>query len=89
MCLIIGWDESFLSLRKKLAKSLINNPFYVHELRETRRSRGQENELPSHEHWSVLVFARRWTSKLWDTSSKTKYPQYHCMQKQGLHLLLL
>ena len=34
------WDESFLSFRKKLAKSLIDNPFYVRELRETRRSRG-------------------------------------------------
>ena len=27
-------------------------------------------------HW--LVFTQHWTGKLWDTSSKTKYPQYHC-----------
>ena len=72
------WDESFLSFRKKLAKSLIDNPFYVRELRETRRSRGRENEVPSHEHRSAPVFARRWTGESWDTSSKTKYPQYHC-----------
>ena len=72
------WDESFLSFRKKLAKSLIDNPFYVCELRETRRSRSRENELPSHEHRSAPVFACCWTGESWDTSSKTKYPQYHC-----------
>ena len=73
------WEESFLSFRKKLAKSLINNPYYVRELRKTRRSRGQENELPSHEHQSAPVFVWHWTGELWDgTSSKTKYPQYDC-----------
>ena len=72
------WDESFLSFRKKLAKSLINNPYYVHKMRETRRSRSGEQEDLGYEHHTARVFAKHWTGELWDTSSKTKYLQHHC-----------
>ena len=72
------WDESFLSFRKKLAKSLIDNPYYVREMRETRRSRSGEQEDLGHEHRTAPVFAKRWTGESWDTSSKTKYLQHHC-----------
>ena len=48
------WDESFLSFRKKLAKSLINNPYYVREMKETRRLRGTRGSWTRQiQHWCL------------------------------------
>ena len=49
------WDESFLSFRKKLAKSLINNPYYVRKMREIRRSRSGEQEDLGREHCTAAT----------------------------------
>ena len=87
-------DKSFLSFRKKLTKSLINNPYYVHKLREMRRSRSQANEVPSHKHCSALAgvhtaLDRQVVGHFKQNKVSSVSLQDTWVQKQGVHLLLL
>ena len=76
----VGWSggDDPCGVSQEAGLGSYHNPHW--ETKETKIRRSKRNRMASamHDLESAPTYVKRWDRNKWDTSAKTRYPQFHC-----------